>query len=434
MVCVLLCLALLVLLIAWLRVNPFVAFLITAIAGALMLGMSPDAIVASLERGMGSLLGSLAGILCLSAMFGKLIAESGAALQIGRALVRRAGEQYIPWALLLTGFIVGIPLFYNVGFVLLVPLVFSLAAQTGLSPIYLAVPLLAALSVTHGFLPPHPSPTAIVPLFHADMGQTILLGLLVAVPTMIFAGPLLARFARNVPSRPLATFQAAPVAEEALPKASTSFMVALLPIVLIATASLVSYGLAADSPLRPWLALVGNPLVVMLVALLIAVWALSPGRDLRKVAASLGSAIGDIAPVLLIIAGAGALKQVFVDSGVDAKLAASMTSSSINPLILGWATAALIRVCLGSATVAGLTAAGVLAPLVAANPAINPNLMVLAVGAGSVFCSHVNDSGFWMCKEYFNLSMKDTFRTWTLMETTVGVVGLVGVLILDVFV
>jgi Gnt-I system high-affinity gluconate transporter len=434
MVSGLLCLALLVLLIAWLRLNPFVAFLIAAIAGALMLGLSPDAIVSSLERGMGALLGSLAGILCLSAMFGKLIAESGAALQIGRSLVRRAGERRIPWALAMTGFIVGIPRFYNVGFVLLVPLVFALAAQTRLSPIYLAVPLLAALSVTHGFLPPHPSPTAIVPQFHADMGQTILLGLIVAVPAMIIAGPLLARFLRNVPSRPLAAFQVAPVAEEALPKVSTSFIVALLPIALIAAASLSAYGLAPDSPLRPWLALAGNPLVVMLVALLVAVWALCPGKDLRKVAAGLGSAIGDIAPVLLIIAGAGALKQVFVDSGIDGKLATVMHASAVNPLILGWSTAALIRVCLGSATVAGLTASGVLAPLVVANPAINPNLMVLAVGAGSVFCSHVNDSGFWMCKEYFNLSMKDTFRTWTLMESLVGIVGLVGVLVLDVFV
>jgi Gnt-I system high-affinity gluconate transporter len=434
MLAVLLCLALLVLLIAWLRLNPFVAFLIAAIAGALLLGMAPDAIIGSLERGMGSLLGSLAGILCLSAMFGKLVAESGAALQIGRALVRRAGERRIPWALLLTGFIVGIPLFYNVGFVLLVPLVFALAAQTRLSPIYLALPLLAALSVTHGFLPPHPSPTALVPQFHADMGQTILLGLIVAIPAMIIAGPLLARTMRSVPSRPLASFQTAPLPDDALPGVAISFIVALLPIALIATASLLPYLLAANSSLRPWLALAGNPLAVMLAALLFATWALRGNRDLRQIMGSFGSAIGDIAPVLLIIAGAGALKQVFVDSGVDAKLAALMSASTVNPLILGWFTAAVIRVCLGSATVAGLTAAGVLAPLVIANPAINPNLMVLAVGAGSIFCSHVNDSGFWMCKEYFNLSIRDTFRTWTLMETLVGVTGLAGVLILDLFV
>lgn len=426
----------LILLTAKWHVNPFVAFLIASIVAALLLGMSPEKIASSIEKGIGGLLGALAGIICLSAMFGKLIADSGAAQQISQTLIRLAGEKYILWALMLSGFIVGIPLFYNVGFVLLVPLVFSVAYQTKLPAIYLGVPLLASLSVTHGFLPPHPSPTAMVPQFNADMGKTIVYGLMVAIPVMILAGPVFARFVRHIKSSPLETFKPQTMSEEQLPSAGKSFVVAMLPITLIAVASSLPYLIAADSSWKPWLTFISNPTVVMLFVLGIAVWVLgiSRGISLKLTMNSFSSAIRDIAPILLIIAGAGALKQVFVDSGIDKVLASGMDSVDINPLVLGWMTAALIRVCLGSATVAGLTAAGIMAPLVLANPQINPNLMVLALGAGSMFCSHVNDSGFWMAKEYFNLSLKDTFKTWTLMETIVGLAGLAGVLILDIWV
>lgn len=435
-VSVFICLFVLILLIVKWHVNPFIAFLVASIVGALMLGMSPDKIAGSLEIGIGGLLGSLAGIICLSAMFGKLIADSGAAQQISQTLIRIAGEKYILWALMLSGFIVGVPLFYNVGFVLLVPLVFSVAYQTKLPAMYLGVPLLAALSVTHGYLPPHPAPTAMVPQFNADMGMTIMLGLIVAVPVMILAGPVFARFIRHIESSPLETFKPQLMADDQLPSMAKSFIVALLPITLIAVASSVPYGMDANSPLQPWLKLISNPTVVMLGVLAIAVWVLgsSRGIPIKQTMNSFASAIKDIAPILLIIAGAGALKQVFVDSGINKVLAEGMQSIDINPLILGWVMAALIRVCLGSATVAGLTAAGIMAPLVLANPQINPNLMVLALGAGSMFCSHVNDSGFWMAKEYFNLSLKDTFKTWTLMETIVGLAGLMGVLILDMWV
>jgi gluconate transporter len=337
---------------------------------------------------------------------------------------------------LFSGFIVGVPLFYNVGFVLLVPLVFSVAYQTKLPAIYLGVPLLAALSVTHGYLPPHPSPTAMVPQFNADMGLTIIYGLIVAIPVMILAGPIFARFVRHIDSKPLETFKPQMMSDEQLPSVGKSFFVALLPIALIALASLVVHWFDKESAGYYWMIFLGDPGVVMLVILVLATWILgvSRGVPLKQTMTSYASAIKDIAPILLIIAGAGALKQVFVDSGIDKELADGMQSIDINPLILGWMMAALIRVCLGSATVAGLTAAGIMAPLVLANPEINPNLMVLSLGAGSMFCSHVNDSGFWMAKEYFNLSLKDTFKTWTVMETIVGLAGLAGVLLLDIWV
>jgi gluconate transporter len=430
------CLFVLILLIAKWHVNPFIAFLVASIIGALLLGVPPERIPTTLKLGIGDLLGSLAIIICLSAMFGKLIADSGAAQQISQTLIRIAGEKYILWALLLSGFIVGVPLFYNVGFVLLVPLVFSVAYQTKLPAIYLGVPLLAALSVTHGYLPPHPSPTAMVPQFNADMGLTIIYGLIVAIPVMILAGPIFARFVRHIDSKPLETFKPQMMSDEQLPSVGKSFFVALLPIALIALASLVVHWFDKESAGYSWMIFLGDPGVVMLVILALATWILgiSRGVPLKQTMTSYASAIRDIAPILLIIAGAGALKQVFVDSGINKELADGMQSIDINPLILGWMMAALIRVCLGSATVAGLTAAGIMAPLVLANPEINPNLMVLSLGAGSMFCSHVNDSGFWMAKEYFNLSLKDTFKTWTVMETIVGLAGLAGVLLLDIWV
>jgi gluconate transporter len=430
------CLSVLILLIAKWHVNPFIAFLVASIIGALLLGVPPERIPTTLKLGIGDLLGSLAIIICLSAMFGKLIADSGAAQQISQTLIRIAGEKYILWALLFSGFIVGVPLFYNVGFVLLVPLVFSVAYQTKLPAIYLGVPLLAALSVTHGYLPPHPSPTAMVPQFNADMGLTIIYGLIVAIPVMILAGPIFARFVRHIDSKPLETFKPQMMSDEQLPSVGKSFFVALLPIALIALASLVVHWFDKESAGYSWMIFLGDPGVVMLVILVLATWILgiSRGVPLKQTMTSYASAIKDIAPILLIIAGAGALKQVFVDSGINKELADGMQSIDINPLILGWMMAALIRVCLGSATVAGLTAAGIMAPLVLANPEINPNLMVLSLGAGSMFCSHVNDSGFWMAKEYFNLSLKDTFKTWTVMETIVGLAGLAGVLLLDIWV
>ncbi|MES1191542.1 MAG: gluconate:H+ symporter [Steroidobacter sp.] len=430
------CLLILVVLIARFHINPFVAFLIASVAGALMLGMPPEKIPGSLERGVGDLLGQLSAILCLSAMFGKLIADSGAAQRISTSLIKLFGEKYIIWALMFSGFFIGIPLFYNVGFVLMVPLVFSVAYQTRMPVVYLGVPLLAPLSVAHGFLPPHPSPTAIIPLFGASMGVTLMYGIVVAIPTMIIAGPLFAQTVRKIKSEPLATFKSAILPEEQLPNTWASFIITLLPVTMIAIAAFIPYALPKDSAWQPWIALWGDPMMVMLLGLLIAVIFLgvARGTPLKIVMSSFSSAIKDIAPILLIIAGAGALKQVLSDSGVSDQIAKGLTSVPLNPLLIGWFIALAIRVALGSATAAGLTAAGIVAPMVLHNHNINPNLMVLAIGAGSMMCSHVNDSGFWMFKEYFNLSIKDTFRSWTLMETIVGVAGIIGVLLLNMVV
>jgi gluconate transporter len=362
-------------------------------------------------------------------MFGKLVADSGAAQKIAMVLMRVFGEKRLTWALMFTGFLVGIPLFYNVGFVLLVPLVFSVVQQTKVPPIYLGIPMFASLSVTHGFLPPHPAPTAMLPMFGADIGTTLFYGLIVAIPAMVIAGPIFAGLFRNVKSNPITLFVAPLRPESELPSAFNCFASALLPVALIACSMAVPQAPEAWQPaLRFWT----NPLIVMLVSLAIATYSLglSRGMKMQSLMDGYGNSVKDIAVILLIIAGAGTLKEVFVATGVDANISAALTGIAIDPLILGWLIAGVIRVSLGSATVAGMTAAGLMAPVVASG-GTDPNLMVLAVGAGSLMFSHVNDSGFWMAKEYFNLSLKDTLKSWTLMEGIVGIVGIVGVLILE---
>jgi Gnt-I system high-affinity gluconate transporter len=433
---VVICIVLLVLLTARWNINPFIAFLITAITGGILLGVPLDKIPESIEKGMGGILGSLTAIICLGAMFGKLIADSGAAQKITSVLITFCGEKYITWALMLTGLFVGIPLFYNVGFVLLVPLVFAVAYQTKLPAVYLGIPLLAALSVTHGFLPPHPSPTALIPQFKANMGLTLIYGFVIGVPTMMIAGPIFSRFLKNIRSEPLSTFTPEFIADHNLPSAAKSFSIALLPVLLLTIASILTPVLSNQVQLKPYVNFIANPMIVMLISLLIASYSLglARGRTLTAMMQTYTQALKDISVILLIIAGAGALKQIFVDSGVSIEIAAGLKNIPANPLFLGWLIAFIIRICLGSATVAGLTAAGIVAPMVLASPEINPNLMVLAIGAGSLMCSHVNDSGFWMYKEYFNLSLKQTFASWSLMETIVGTVGLIGVLMLDMFV
>ncbi len=436
MVYVLASILLLIVLITWAKIHPFLAFLIASMFAGVVLSIPLIQIPSVLERGIGNTLNSLLGIICLGAMFGKLVAQSGAAQKIASVLVNLFGVRYVTWAMMLTGFIVGIPLFYNVGFVLLVPLIFSVAIQSGLPPVYLGVALLSSLSVTHGFLPPHPSPTAMIPMFNASMSTTLIYGFMVAVPAMVIAGPVFARFFRHSRSQPLALFVADPIPDEQLPSAFNCFATSLLPVVLIASAALLPAPNAAEPSYYGLLRFLSQPLVVMLLSLAIATvtLGLSRGARIQALMDQYSAAVKEIAVILLIVAGAGALKEVFDASGVSKSISTLLQGLPINPLILGWLMALLIRVSLGSATVAGLTAAGIMGPVVAANPSVNPNLMVLAIGAGSLMFSHVNDSGFWMFKEYFNLSIKQTLASWSLMEGIVGVVGIIGVLILDRFV
>jgi Gnt-I system high-affinity gluconate transporter len=297
------------------------------------------------------------------------------------------------------------------------------------------MPLLAALSVTHGFLPPHPSPAALVAQFGANMGLTLLYGGIVAIPTIVIAGPLLAPFFKNIVSKPLKTFQAEPKPESELPGIGNSLVTALLPVALLVGTTVLSLSVDSGDSLSPVLRFLANPSVVMLVSLAYGSYSLGLRRKqaMTQLMGTYTEATKDISMILLIVAGAGALKQIFTDTGVSVSLAAGLQTWDLHPLLLAWLITAFIRVCVGSATVAGLTTAGILAPMLPSLD-VDPNLLVLSIGAGSLVFSHFNDGGFWMFKEYFNVSIKDTLRSWTLMETLVAVVGLAGVLLLDLIV
>ncbi|KAA2239313.1 gluconate transporter [Chitinophaga agrisoli] len=430
-----LCIVALILLISWGKVNAFLAFLLVSIGTGLALGIPFNNIPQSVYKGIGDTLGSLVVVIVLGAMLGKLVAESGAAQRISSVLMKLFGVKYIQLALMLTGFVIGIPLFYNVGFVLIIPLIFSVAYQYKLPAVYIGLPMLASLSVTHGFLPPHPSPAALVGQFHANMGVTLMLGVLVAIPAVIIAGPLFSQTLKKIAAKPLQSFAAEPLPESQLPGVFNSFISSLLPVLMLIVTTACLFAIPGDGPLKTLLTFLGEPGIVMLITIIIATFSLgiNMGKSMQAVMNIYGEAVKDVAMVLLIVSGSGILKQMFVDSGVSTQIAAILQGWDIQPLVLGWLIAAVIRLALGSATVAGLTTAGILAPMTT-QLHVHPSLMVLSIGAGSLFFSHVNDAGFWLFKEYFNLSLKDTFRSWSIMETIVSVVGLIGVLILHVFI
>lgn len=416
--------------------SPFLSLLVVAILAGFMLGMEPAALLASIEKGVGSTLGGLALIICLGAVLGKILELSGAAEQISSTLIQSFGQKNIQWAVLTTGFLIGIPLYYNAGFVILVPLVFTIAKKTGLPLLYIAIPMAASLSTTHCFLPPHPGPVVLVNVFKADMGKTLIYGLIMAIPTVIVAGPFLGRLLRKVKTHTTHSL-AGPITTEVkkLPAPFPSFVTALLPVLLITLAVLARQFMADDLLLKRFILFIGDSTIALLLAVLLASWwlGLKEGYTMPTIMQWLNQAISGIAMILLIITAGGVLKQVLLDSGTGAYITSFSSRWQMSPLVFAWLITAMLRVSIGSATVAGITAAGVVAPLVAQGKA-SPELMVLAVGAGSVFGSHINDSGFWMFKEFFGLTLKQTFLSWTVMETIISVLGLLIVLALQMVV
>ena len=418
------------------RLNAFIAFILVGLAIGIGQGMELNSIVESIEIGIGNTLGFLVMILGLGAMLGKLVAESGAAQKITNVLIEIFGVSNTRIAVMITGFIVGITMFYSVGFVILVPLVFTVASATGLSLISIALPMLAALSVTHGFLPPHPAPSALSVMFEADIGKTLVYGIIIAIPVILISGPFLTHFIPKVEAKPLKEFMTTKVfSEDELPSFLNSILTALLPVILIAFSTITLNFFDIEGVWLSIIKFIGNPVIALLLAVLIGTYTLGIARGVMidEVMKIFGTAISGITMILLIIAGAGSLKQILVDSGVSDYIGNLLQITSMSPLIIGWLIATLIRFSLGSATVAGLTTAGIVLPLVKST-GVSPELMVLSIGSGSLMLSHINDSGFWLFKEYFNLNVKETLSTWTVMETSIGISGLVGVLILNQFI
>ena len=421
------------LLITLFKFNGFISFILVAIGIGIAQGMQLNYIVDSIENGIGNTLGFLVMILGFGAMLGKLVAESGAAQQITNGLIKIFGVNYTKVAVMLTGFIVGITMFYSVGFVILVPLVFTVAKATGLSLIGVGLPMLASLSVTHGFLPPHPAPSALSVMFEADIGKTLIYGVLLSIPAILISGPLLTRFLPKVEAKPLKEFMTTRVfKQDELPSLFNSLSTALLPVLLIGFSTLISLLIQEESILSKCINFIGNPVIALLLTLLLGTYSLgiSRGKTMNQIMKTYADAVSGITMVLLVISGAGALKQILIDSRVSDYIGGILEISLMSPLLIGWIIATLIRFSVGSATVAGLTTAGIVLPLVQ-NTNVSPELMVLSIGSGSLMLSHVNDSGFWLFKEYFNLTVKETLSTWTIMETSIGISGLIGVLILN---
>jgi len=410
------------------KVSPMLALLIVSIVTGLLLGMSPVKVMSTISQGIGNTLGGMVMVLALGAMLGKLIEESGSSKKIVFILIRLFGIKNIQWAILSTGLLVGIPLFYNAGFVVLVPLIFAIAATTRLPLLYLALPMAASLSVTHGFLPPHPGPLAIASILKADVGIILIYGLILTLPISIAGGIILPRIILKnnlvVPS----SVEFLPEEENLLPSGFKSFITALLPVFLIIVGTAGNFFIHAES-IKPLFVFLSDPTIALLTAVLFSIIILK--IPIVKAMDHCSEGLKSIAMIILIIAAGGAFKQVLIDSGVGETVKEFSSRFDLSPLFLAWFIAALIRVTLGSATVAGLMTAGIVLPLL--GNGVSAELMVLSIGAGSLMFSHVNDGGFWMFKEYFNLSLKQTFGTWTLMESLVSVLGLLGVLLLDQF-
>ena len=423
---------LLLFLITFVKLDTFISFILVCLFVGIVGGLSLEETVTTVQLGIGKTLGSLVIILGFGAMLGKLIAESGAADKITHKLVAKFGLKNIQFSLILVGFIIGIPLFYTVGFVILVPFAIALASKTKLPLLYLGLPMLASLSVTHGFLPPHPAPTAIAGIYGAALDKTMIYGAIVGIPAILAAKFLLSgTMNRLIPKLKQEFIVSDANSEFKTPNLTVSLIISLLPVILIAGSSL--YHLIFNyNPIINWL---GNPAIAMLCSVLAGIYFLGirTGRNMSEIMIILKEAVSSIAMVLLIIAGAGAFKQIMIATEISLQIGAFFESLGLSPIILAWLIAAIIRIIVGSATVAGLTAAGIMLPMVESS-GIAPELLVLATGAGSIFCSHINDSGFWLFKEYFNMSIGETLQSWTVMESIVSLVGLMGVLILNLIV
>jgi GntP family gluconate:H+ symporter len=431
----------LIVLIARFKLHPFVALIAVSLALGIAAGMPFGSVVKAFLDGVAGVLGFIAIVLGLGTMLGKMMAESGGATRIATTLIALFGYARVHWAIMFVAFIVGIPVFFQVGFVLLIPLVFTIARRTGMSLVKIGIPLVAGLSVVHGMVPPHPAAMLAVGAYQADVGRTIAYAILVGLPTAALAGPVFAtwiapRIALAAENPMAAQFAGGGAVPREMPSFGISLFTVLLPVILMLCASAADVALDAASPLRAGLDFVGSPIVSLLLALLFSFWSLGYKQHFTRdqILKFAGDCLAPTATILLVIGAGGGFNRVLIESGVGQAIADRALGSHVSPLLLAWTVAALIRVATGSATVAMTTAAGIVAPIVVATPGTTPELLVLATGAGSLVLSHVNDSGFWLIKEFFNMTVQQTLKTWTVAETIIGVAGLGFTLLLSLVV
>ncbi|EJL98105.1 MULTISPECIES: GntP family permease [Pseudomonas] len=431
----------LIILITKFKIHPFISLTIAAAFLGLTSGMPIGTIIKAFQDGFGGVLGFVGIILALGTMLGKMMAESGGADQIAQTLIRAFGKDKVQWAMMFAAFLVGIPLFFEIGFVLLIPLVFIVARRTGVSIIKIGIPLLAGLSAVHGLVPPHPGPLLAIGVFGADIGKTILYGLIVALPTAIIAGPIFGTFiAKHIPGHPNQELvdQLARENDDStkLPSFSITLITVLLPVFLMLLKTFADVALPDGHFFRTWMDMIGHPISALLLALLLSLYTFGhkQGIGSQQMLKWLDASLAPTAAIILIIGAGGGFKQMLVTSGVGDVIGHMAVSAQISPILLAWLVAAVIRIATGSATVATITGAGIVVPVVGMIPGVNRELLVLATGAGSLILSHVNDAGFWLVKQYFNMTVAETFKTWTAMETILSIVALGFILLLSLFV
>lgn len=417
--------------------NSFLSLILVCIILAFGEGLPVDKIFPTIQKGLGATLGGLTIVVGFGAILGKLMADSGGAQRIATTLINLFGHQNVKWAVCLTGFVVGIALFYEIGFVLLIPLVFTIAKEADIPLLEVGIPMAAALSVTHGFLPPHPGPTAISVIFNADIGKTLIYGLIIGIPTVILAGPLLYNTVKDIKTDiPEGLHNDKHFTDEEMPSFTSSILTALTPVFLMAISAVGKMmQLPKNAPITHVLNFIGDPSVALTISIIVAFYTFgfARGKTMKEVMETSEKAILTVAMILFIVGAGGALKQVLIDSGVGNYIGELVMGANLSPLLLAWIIASVIRIAVGSATVAALTAGGIVAPLIPLT-GVSPELMVLAVGAGSVIFSPPNDPGFWLFKEFFGLTVKQTVRTWCAVETVIAVCGLIGVEVLNLFV
>jgi GntP family gluconate:H+ symporter len=431
--------ALIVGLIVWLDVHPFLALTLGSLAVGAIATMPMVDVLASFTAGVGATVSGVGVLIALGAMFGKLLADSGGADEIVDTIVGRASTRMLPWAMAVIGALIGLPMFFEIGLVLLMPVIYLVARRSGQSLITIGLPTLAGLSAMHGFVPPHPGPLVAIDSLGADVGVTLGLGIIVAIPTVVVAGPLFTKLAeRWVYLGPEhSPFEAIRDARHRRPSFAVTVATVLLPVVLMMAKAVVNLvDEEGETVAFKVLDFLGTPLIALLIAVLVAIFTLgtASGMGKKDVNQTLSESLPPIAGIILIVGAGGGFKQVLVDSGIGQVIADFVTDSGLSVTLVAWLVAVLIRLATGSATVATVTAAGIIAPLVADMDSTEVSLVVLAIGAGSVFFSHVNDAGFWLIKEYFGMTVGQTIRTWSLMETVLSVSGLVFVLLLGLVV
>ncbi|WP_433694154.1 GntP family permease [Herbaspirillum seropedicae] len=427
----------LIVLIAKFKMNPFIVLIVVSLVLGLAVGMPMGNIVKAFETGVGNALGHIALVVGLGTMLGKMMAESGGAERIANTMIKAFGEKNVHWAMMTVAFIVGLPVFFEVGFVLLVPIAFNVAKRTGTNMVLVGIPMVAGLSVVHGLIPPHPAALLAVTAYSADIGRTILYALIVGIPTAIIAGPIFGKLISKVvipnPDNPLISqFVDEGKKDRELPGFGITLFTILLPVALMLIGSWADLFFAPKTFANDFLRLIGNSVIALLIATLVSFWTFGRARGFGadQILKFTNECLAPIASITLVVGAGAGFGRILMDGGVSKAIVGIATDAHLSPLILGWFVAALIRVATGSATVAMTTACGIVAPIVSTVGGVRPELMVLATGAGSLILSHVNDGGFWLVKEYFNMTVPQTFKTWTVMETLVSVLALLFTLAL----